>query len=69
VTVRVQLDAWFGPSRYRVSAFVARPGSGADTLDLREDMTSFRLRSTRGTDGMFDPPHRFEIERAQVSAR
>jgi ABC-type polysaccharide/polyol phosphate transport system ATPase subunit len=69
VTVRVQLDAWFGPSRYRVSAFVARPGSGADTLDLREDIASFVLHSTRPNVGIVDPPHRIEIERAQVSAR
>jgi ABC-type polysaccharide/polyol phosphate transport system ATPase subunit len=68
VTVRVQLDAWFGPSRYRVSPSVARQGSGADTLDLREDMASVILHSTRPSGGMIDPPHRFEIERAQVSA-
>jgi hypothetical protein len=69
VTVRVQLDAWFGPNRYRVSPSVARQGSGADTLDLREDMISFILHSTRGTSGLVDPPHRFEIERARVSAQ
>jgi ABC-type polysaccharide/polyol phosphate transport system ATPase subunit len=69
VTVRVQLDAWFAPSRYRISPSVARQGSGADTLDLREDMATVILHSTRASGGMLDPPHRFEIERAQVSAR
>jgi len=69
VTVRIQLDAWFGPNRYRVSPSVARQGSGADSLDLREDMISFILHSTRGTRGLVDPPHRFEIERARVSAQ
>ena len=66
VTVRVRLDAWFSPSRYRVSPSVARQGSGADTLDLREDMASVIVHSTRDSGGMLDPPHRFEIERAGV---
>jgi ABC-type glutathione transport system ATPase component len=69
VTVRVQLDAWFSPSRYRVSPSVARQGSGADTLDLREDMASVIVHSTRDSGGMLDLPHRFEIERAGVPAR
>ena len=42
-TVRVQLDAWFGPGRYRASPSVARAGSGDDTLDLREDMATVIL--------------------------
>jgi hypothetical protein len=69
VTVRLHLDAWFGPARYQVNVSVARQGSGADHLDLRLNMTSFVLHSTRGTDAILDPPHRFEIERAQVSAQ
>ena len=69
VTVRLHLDAWFGPARYQVNVSVARQGSGADHLDLRLNMTSFVLHSTRGTDAILDPPHRFEIERSQVSAR
>jgi ABC-type polysaccharide/polyol phosphate transport system ATPase subunit len=68
VTVRLHLNAWFGPARYQVNVSVARQGSGADHLDLRLDMTSFVLHSTRGTDAILDPPHRFEIERARVSA-
>jgi ABC-type polysaccharide/polyol phosphate transport system ATPase subunit len=69
VNVRVQLDAWFGPGRYRVSPSVAREGSGADTLDLREDMASVILHSTHSTGGTIDPPHQFEIERAEVRSR
>ena len=67
-TVRVQLDAWFGPGRYRASPSVAREGSGGDTLDLREDMATVILSSTQPGGGLIDPPHRFEIERAEVSA-
>jgi ABC-type polysaccharide/polyol phosphate transport system ATPase subunit len=63
VTVRLHLEAWFGPARYQVNASVARSGSGADHLDLRLNITSFVLHSTRGTDAILDPPHRFEIER------
>ncbi len=69
VTVRVQLDAWFGPGRYRASPSVAREGSGRDTLDLREDMASVILSSTQPSGGLIDPPHRFDIERAGVSAQ
>jgi hypothetical protein len=48
VTVRLQLDAWFGPARYQVNVSVARRGGRADDLDLRLNMTSFVLHSTRG---------------------
>jgi ABC-type polysaccharide/polyol phosphate transport system ATPase subunit len=68
VTVRVQLDAWFASGRYRITPSVARQGSGADTLDMREDMASFILHSTQGGGGIIHPPHRFDIERARVSA-
>jgi ABC-2 type transport system ATP-binding protein len=69
VTVRVSVDAWFAPGRYRSTPSVARAGSGADTLDLREDMTSFILHSTRVSGGVIDPPHSFEIRRATGEAR
>ena len=69
VTLRVRVDAWFGPSRYRLTPSVARAGSGAATLDLREDMASFILHSTRVSGGVLDPPHSFEIERSPVEAR
>jgi ABC-2 type transport system ATP-binding protein len=65
-TVRLQLDAWFGPGRYHVTPSVTRQGLGADTLDLREDMATVILHSTRDSGGLIDPPHRFDIERAHV---
>jgi ABC-type polysaccharide/polyol phosphate transport system ATPase subunit len=68
VTVRVIVDAWFAPGRYRSTPSVARPGSGADTLDMREDMTSFILHTTRVLGGVLDPPHSFEIQRAATDA-
>jgi ABC-type polysaccharide/polyol phosphate transport system ATPase subunit len=69
VTVRVSVDAWFAPGRYRSTPSVARAGSGADTLDLREDMTSFILHSTRVSGGVIDPPHSFEIRRGPGEPR
>ena len=66
-TVRLQLEAWFGPGRYRITPSVAREGLGADVLDLREDMATVILHSTHDSGGLIDPPHRFEIERAHVS--
>jgi ABC-type polysaccharide/polyol phosphate transport system ATPase subunit len=65
VTMHVEVDAWFGPGRYRATPSVARAGSGVDTLDLREEMASFILHSTRGSGGVIDPPHTFEIERTE----
>jgi ABC-2 type transport system ATP-binding protein len=67
--MRVGLAAWLAASRYRATPSVARAGSGADTLDVREDATSFILHSTRSTGAVLDPPHTLEIERAGVSAR
>jgi ABC-type polysaccharide/polyol phosphate transport system ATPase subunit len=69
IIVRISVDAWFAPGRYRCTPSVARAGSGADTLDLREDMTSFILHSTRVSGGVIDPPHSFEIRRSGGQAR
>jgi ABC-type polysaccharide/polyol phosphate transport system ATPase subunit len=68
VTVRLVVNAWFASGRYRCTPSVARPGGGAHTLDLHEDMTSFILHSTRVSGGVLDPPHAFEIERAAMEA-
>jgi hypothetical protein len=68
-SVRLKLDAWFRPDRYSLTPSVARRGSGSDTLDLREDMVSVILHSSRSTGGLIDPPHTFEIERAPVTTR
>jgi ABC-type polysaccharide/polyol phosphate transport system ATPase subunit len=69
VTVQVHVDAWFAPGRYEATPSVARAGSGADTLDLREEMASFILHSTRVTGGVIDPPHSFEIDRGVAGER
>ena len=63
VTVRTRLDAWFAPSRYSLSPSVALAGSGANALDLREDLTSIIVHSTRMSGGIVDPPHTVHVER------
>ncbi len=67
--MRVGVAAWFAASRYRATPSVARAGSGADTLDVREDAASVILHSTRSTGAVLDPPHTLELERTGVRAR
>ena len=63
------MPAWFAPSRYRATPSLARPGGGAATLDVREDLASFILHSTRASGGVIDPPHTVELERVREAAR
>jgi hypothetical protein len=62
-TVRVGVDVIFAPSRYALTPSVARAGSGADALDLREDMRSLYVHAVRATGGIVDVPHTVEVER------
>jgi ABC-type polysaccharide/polyol phosphate transport system ATPase subunit len=62
-TVRVGVDAFFAPSRYALTPSVARAGSGADALDLREDMTQIYVHGVRATGGVVDLPHTIELDR------
>lgn len=64
VTVRVAVDAFFGASLYQLTPSVALPGSGANALDLREDMIGFYVHAANTTGGLVDLPHDFVIERA-----
>jgi ABC-type polysaccharide/polyol phosphate transport system ATPase subunit len=61
--VRVAFKAWLAHSRYRATPSVARAGSGASLLDLREDLASVILHATRVTGGLVDPPHSMDVER------
>jgi hypothetical protein len=40
---------------------VARRGTGADALDLREDVASLLIHSGPFTGGVVNLPHRFEF--------
>jgi ABC-type polysaccharide/polyol phosphate transport system ATPase subunit len=49
--------------RYRLTASVARRGSGADVLAYREDAASLVVHGTYVSGGLVDPPHEIEIVR------
>jgi ABC-type polysaccharide/polyol phosphate transport system ATPase subunit len=62
--VKVRFDNWLAPNRYTVSPSVARAGSGADVMDLREDLASIVVHGPRVTGAIADVPHDFRVERA-----
>jgi ABC-type polysaccharide/polyol phosphate transport system ATPase subunit len=62
-TVRVDVETWFAPSHYKLTPSVARAGAGGNALDVREDLVSLVVHSTRSTGGVVDPPHTIEVER------
>jgi ABC-type polysaccharide/polyol phosphate transport system ATPase subunit len=62
--IRVTLESWLAPSTYKLTPSVARAGAGADALDLREDLVSLLVHSTRTTGGIVDIPHRIDVQRA-----
>ncbi len=63
VTVRVRFENWLAPMRYTVTPSVARPGSGSDALDVREDLAALMVHGTRVTGGIADVPHSYSFER------
>jgi ABC-type polysaccharide/polyol phosphate transport system ATPase subunit len=63
VVVRLDFQNVLAPSNYKLTPSVARRGAGADTLDLREDLTSLLVHSTRVSGGIVDLPHSFSMER------
>ena len=60
-TVRVRFENWLASSRYTVTPSIARNGTGADALDLREDIASLLIHGGPFTGGVADLPHSFEI--------
>jgi ABC-type polysaccharide/polyol phosphate transport system ATPase subunit len=64
VTMRIALENWLMPGRYDLTPSVAREGGGADVLDLREDLASLVVHSTRWSGGIVDIPHTLELERS-----
>jgi ABC-type polysaccharide/polyol phosphate transport system ATPase subunit len=61
--VRVTLDNWLAPGRYRLTPSLARAGAGLEALDAREDLTMLTVHGTGNAGGLVDLPHEFEIER------
>ena len=64
LVVRMEFDNYLTPSRYAVTPSVARHGTGADALDLREDIASLLIHSGPFTGGVVNLPHRFSLDDA-----
>ncbi|WP_445148466.1 ABC transporter ATP-binding protein [Baekduia sp. Peel2402] len=64
MTLRFTLDTPFAQSRYLLTPSIARAGSGADAIDIREDLTSVHIHATQHTGGLVDMPHTIEVEEA-----
>lgn len=59
----VRFDNHFAASRYFLSPSIARAGSGANLIDLREDLSSVLVHTTHApTGGIVDLPHEFLLE-------
>jgi ABC-type polysaccharide/polyol phosphate transport system ATPase subunit len=63
VVARLRVEMWFTQARYALTPSVARPGLGADTIDLRDDLASVVVHGGNFTTGVVDLPHSFEITR------
>jgi ABC-type polysaccharide/polyol phosphate transport system ATPase subunit len=63
VLFRVTLNTWFGPSLYTITPAVAQHGSGANALDMREDLTSLLVHTTRPSGSIAQIPHTMSVER------
>jgi ABC-2 type transport system ATP-binding protein len=64
VVVRLEFQNWMVRSTYTVTPSIARPGLGADALDLRADMAQLIVHGGFYTGGVTNLPHAFEVSRA-----
>jgi ABC-type polysaccharide/polyol phosphate transport system ATPase subunit len=62
IVVRFSFDTPFATSQYLLSPSIARAGSGADAIDLREDMTALYVHATQFTGGLVELPYEVEVE-------
>jgi ABC-type polysaccharide/polyol phosphate transport system ATPase subunit len=60
--VRLQFENYLTPSRYALTPSVARHGTGADALDLREDIASLLIHGGPFTGGVVNLPHTFDVQ-------
>ncbi|MEJ7893304.1 MAG: ABC transporter ATP-binding protein [Solirubrobacteraceae bacterium] len=61
VVVRFALDTPFATSEYLLTPSIAMAGSGANAIDLREDLTSLYIHSTRNSGGLIEPTYEVEV--------
>ena len=62
--VRMRFENWLTASRYSLTPSIARDGSGANALDLREDLATLVVHGWHFTGGVTNLPHDFAIEPA-----
>jgi ABC-type polysaccharide/polyol phosphate transport system ATPase subunit len=65
VVVRMEFQNLLVPSEYRLTPSIARPGFGADALDLRADMATVVVHGGHFTGGVVNVPHDFQIEHSR----
>jgi ABC-type polysaccharide/polyol phosphate transport system ATPase subunit len=63
-TVRLEFQNWMVASTYTVTPSIARPGLGADALDLRADLAQLIVHGGFYTGGVTNLPHAFELTKA-----
>jgi hypothetical protein len=61
LVVRFALDTPFATSQYLLTPSIARAGSGANAIDLREDLTSIYIHATHNTGGLVELPYEIEV--------
>ena len=61
LVVRFGLDTPFATSQYLLTPSIARAGSGANAIDLREDLTSIYIHATQNTGGLVEPEYDIEV--------
>jgi Wzt C-terminal domain len=59
--VRLEFQNWMVRSTYTVTPSIARPGLGADALDLRADLAQLIVHGGFYTGGVTNLPHTFEV--------
>ncbi len=64
LVVRFALDTPFATSQYLLTPSVARAGSGANAIDLREDLTSIYIHATQNTGGLVEVPYEITVSGA-----
>jgi ABC-type polysaccharide/polyol phosphate transport system ATPase subunit len=62
VVVRMRFENWLA-GMYSVTPSIARPGLGADAIDLRADVARLVVHGWFPTGGATNLPHSFEVER------
>lgn len=64
VVARLRFENWLVAGTYSVTPSIARPGSGADAIDLRADVAQIVVHGWFPTGGVTNLPHSFEVERS-----